>query len=144
MTPRIRRAVQAVLYETLAVAFVGPVLSLIFEQPASSTITLAIFMSTVALVWNYVFNSIFERWESRQKIKGRSIWRRLAHGLGFEGGLVVMLVPVMAYWLQSSLLHAFIADLGFLAFFFVYAIVFNWAFDALFGLPDSAKGDCEA
>lgn len=81
---------------------------------------------------------LFEAWEARQRVKGRSFKRRLAHGIGFEGGLVFLLVPVMAYWLETTLLKAFIADLGILALFFVYAIVFTWAFDKVFGLPQSA------
>ena len=144
MTPRTRRVVQAVLYEAIAVAFVGPALSLIFGQPPSSAMTLALVMSTIALGWNYVFNAIFERWESGQAVKGRSFARRIAHGIGFEGGLVLILVPVMAVWMQTSLLNAFVADLGILAFFFVYAVAFTWAFDRVFGLPASAVERCEA
>ena len=49
-----------------------------------------------------------------------------------------MLVPIMAWWLDVTLLTAFVADLGILAFFFVYAIVFTWTFDRIFGLPQSA------
>lgn len=64
--------------------------------------------------------------------------RRLAHGAGFEGGLTLILVPVMALWLNTSPLNAFLANLGLLAFFFIYAIAFTWAFDRVFGLPDSA------
>ena len=37
-----------------------------------------------------------------------------------------------------SPLKALIANLGLLAFFFVYAIAFTWAFDKVFGLPESA------
>lgn len=144
MNPRARRVLQAVLYEAIAVAVVGPALGLIFDEPVGSTIGLAIFMSTVALAWNYIFNGWFERWEARQAIKGRSFARRMAHGIGFEGGLVVMLVPVMAWWLNTSLLSAFIADLGVLAFFFVYAVAFTWTFDRIFGLPQSASSHCEA
>lgn len=138
MSPRNRRILQAVLYEVFAIAFVGPVLSLAFDKPAASTIGLAFVLSSIALVWNYVFNSIFERWESRQSVKGRSFARRLAHGTGFEGGLVFLLVPVMSFWLDISLLDAFFANLGLLAFFFFYAIGFTWAFDRVFGLPESA------
>lgn len=144
MKSRTRRVVQAVLYEAFAVGVVGPALGLIFDEPMASTIGLAAFMSAVALAWSYVFNGWFERWESRQAVKGRSIARRMMHGLGFEGGLVVMLVPVMAYWLKTSLLSAFVADLGILAFFFVYAVVFTWGFDRVFGLPRSASERCEA
>ena len=55
-----------------------------------------------------------------------------------------MLVPLMAYWLDTTLLGAFLADLGILAFFFVYAIAFTWAFDRVFGLPRSAANTCGA
>ena len=139
MSPLRRRLLQAVLYEAIAVAAVGPALGAMFDRPVGSTLALAVLMSSVALAWNAVFNTLFERWEARQAVKGRSLARRLAHGLGFEGGLVVMLVPVMAWWLQTSLLAAFVADLGVLAFFFVYAVVFTWAFDRVFGLPESAR-----
>jgi uncharacterized membrane protein len=140
MKPRTRRVLQAVLYEVGAVAFVGPVLSLAFDKPAGSTLLLAIVLSAIALCWNYVFNTLFERWESRQPVKGRSLARRLAHGTGFEGGLTVMLVPVMALWLDTTMLAAFLANVGLLAFFFIYAIGFTWAFDKVFGLPQSALG----
>lgn len=138
MTPTTRRVVQAVLYEFFAIAFVGPVLGWAFGESMGSTLLLAFVMSTVALAWNYVFNALFERWESRQPVKGRSFPRRLAHGLGFEGGLTIMLVPIMAVWLDTTPLNAFVANLGLLAFFFVYAVAFTWVFDRVFGLPKSA------
>jgi len=138
MKPTTRRVLQAILYEIGAIALTSPIIGFAFDAPASSALTLAAIMSTIALAWNYVFNAIFERWESRQIVKGRSIWRRLAHGIGFEGGLVTMLVPLMAYWLNISLLNAFYAEMGILAVFFVYAVAFTWAFDKIFGLPESA------
>lgn len=101
-------------------------------------------ISSIALTWNYLFNTLFERWEARQSVRGRSLTRRLMHGVGFEGGLVVMLVPLMAFWLNTSLLNAFVAELGFLAFFFVYAIAYTWAFDRVFGLPESAVKQARA
>ena len=144
MSPRTRRILQAILYEVFAIAFVGPVLSVAFDKPPASTLGLAFVLSSIALGWNYVFNAIFERWESRQTVRGRSFFRRLAHGIGFEGGLVVILVPVMALWLDISAFNAFLANLGLLAFFFVYAVAFTWAFDRVFGLPESAARRGEA
>ena len=144
MTPRTRRVLQAILYEVFAIAFVGPVLSVAFDKPPTSTLGLAFVLSSIALGWNYVFNAIFERWESRQAVRGRSLARRLAHGIGFEGGLVVILIPVMALWLDISPLNAFLANLVLLAFFFVYAIAFTWTFDRVFGLPESAAKHSEA
>lgn len=139
MTPIRRRVVQAILYEAIAIAFVGPVLSVAFDKPAASTLALAFVLSSIALAWNYVFNAVFERWESRQSKGGRSFARRLAHGIGFEGGLAVILIPVMSLWLKIPPLDAFMANLGLLAFFFFYAMAFTWAFDRVFGLPESAS-----
>ncbi|MDF1799969.1 MAG: PACE efflux transporter [Planctomycetota bacterium] len=138
MSPKRRRVLQAVLYEAFAIAFVAPVLGAVFDESASSSLGLAVTLSSVALAWNYTFNGLFERWESRQPTGGRSLSRRLAHGIGFEGGLVVILVPVMALWLKTTALEALLANLGLLVFFFVYAIVFTWVFDRIFGLPESA------
>ncbi len=144
MSPTNRRVLQALLYEAIAIAVVGPVLSLAFDKSPTSTFGLAVVLSTVALTWNYVFNWIFERWESRQSVRGRSFARRLAHGAGFEGGLVILLLPVMSLWLDISLLTAFLANLGLLVFFFFYAIAFTWCFDRVFGLPASAQaGDAD-
>lgn len=144
MKSKSRRILQAVLYEVIAIAFVGPVLSVAFEKPPASTIGLAVVLSSIALGWNYAFNALFERWEARQSVGGRSFSRRLAHGIGFEGGLVFILIPVMSFWLNVSILTAFLANLGLLAFFFVYAIAFTWAFDQVFGLPESAVKQREA
>jgi uncharacterized membrane protein len=49
-----------------------------------------------------------------------------------------MLLPVMPPWLDISLAAAFVANVGLLVFFFIYAIAFRWAFDRFFGLPASA------
>jgi uncharacterized membrane protein len=141
MSPNTRRVLQALLYEAIAIAVVGPVLSLAFDKSSTSTFGLAVVLSTMALTWNCVFNWLFERWESRQSVRGRSFARRLAHGAGFEGGLVILLLPVMSLWLDISLTAALLANLGLLVFFFFYAIAFTWCFDRVFGLPDSARAD---
>jgi uncharacterized membrane protein len=140
ISPKRRRILQAALYEGIAIAVVTPTLTLAFSHPPGSAFVLSAVMSSIALAWNYLFNTLFERWEARQVVKGRSLARRIAHGMGFEGGLAIILMPVMAYWLDVSLMTAFIADLGLLAFFFVYTVAFTWAFDKVFGLPASAQG----
>ena len=91
------------------------------------------------MAWNLVFNTLFERWERAQPVRGRSTARRVAHSIGFEGGLVLWLVPFFAWWLQVSLWQALLMDVGLLMFFLVYTFVFTWVFDRLFGLPASEK-----
>jgi uncharacterized membrane protein len=139
LSPRRRRVLQAVLYETIAVACVAPMLVWVFGQSPWSSLGLALTMSAIALAWNYSFNALFERWEARQSVKGRSWRRRAVHGIGFEGGLALILVPVMAGWLGITWWEALVADLAILLFFLVYTVVFTWAFDRVFGLPQSAQ-----
>jgi uncharacterized membrane protein len=144
LTGRRRRVVQAVLYEVVAVAVVAPTMAWMFDHPAASAFLLSLVLSSIALAWNVVYNGLFERWEARQVVKGRSLARRVAHGLGFEGGLVLILVPVMSLWLDISWWQALVADLGLVLFFFVYTIVFTWCFDRVFGLPESAQAQAPA
>jgi len=133
-----RRIVYVTLYELIAIAATGIGLAVFSDSSVERAGVAAVVSSAVAVAWNVVFNTLFERWEARQTVRGRSLARRAAHAIGFEGGLVVMLVPFFAWWLDVSLWQAFVLDLGLLLFFLVYTFVFNWVFDRVFGLPASA------
>ena len=130
-----RRLLYVSLYEGLAIAVVTLTLLVFTSEGAASAGGLAIGSSVIALGWNLVFNALFERWERRQPVRGRTALRRVAHAIGFEGGLLLWLVPFFAWWLGVSLWQALLMDIGFLLFFLVYTFVFTWAFDRLFGLP---------
>jgi uncharacterized membrane protein len=135
-----RRVIYITLYEGLAIVAASAGLSLMSGQGLGHSGPLAVVASVIAVIWNLVFNALFERWESRRAVRGRSVKRRIAHAIGFEGGLVAFLVPVFAWWLDVTLWHALVMDLGLVVFFLVYTFVFNWVFDLLFGLPASASG----
>jgi len=133
-----RRIVYVTLYELIAIVATSIGLSVFSDSSVERAGVAAVVSSAIAVVWNVVFNTLFERWEARQAVRGRSLARRAAHAIGFEGGLVVTLVPFFAWWLEVSLWQAFVLDLGLLLFFLVYTFVFNWTFDRVFGLPASA------
>lgn len=135
-----RRVVYISLYEVVAIALAGWGLMLMSGESLLDSGALAIATSSVAVVWNLVFNTFFERWEARQTTTGRSVKRRVLHAVSFEIGLVVMLVPLIAWWLGVSLWQALVMDLALVVFFLVYTFAFNWAFDEVFGLPASASG----
>lgn len=139
MQGKARKIVQAILYEAIAVACVAPALSLMFDAGMAHSTVLSVLMSGVAMSWNMGFNWAFERWESRQSVRERTFLRRLLHALGFEGGLVVLLLPLVAFWLDISLWAALLTNLALFAFFFVYAFVFQWGFDKVFDVPLSAQ-----
>jgi len=139
MQGKARKIVQAILYEAIAVACVAPALELAFGAGMAQSTVLSVLMSGVAMSWNMLYNWVFERWEARQPQRKRTLLRRLLHALGFEGGLVVILLPLVAYWLQVSLLAALLTNLALFAFFFVYAFVFPWGFEKVFDVPLSAQ-----
>lgn len=135
-----RKLVYVTLYELIAVSVITLTLLLLGHSMANAGIA-SIMTSAVAVGWNLLWNTLFENWERRQRVRGRSLRRRIAHALGFELGLLVTLVPLMAWWLDISLLEALILDLGLLLFFVVYTFVFSLCFDRIFGLPSSARAD---
>lgn len=134
-----RRVVYISLYEVVAIALAGWGLMLMSGKSLFDSGTLAIATSMVAVVWNLVFNTYFERWEARQATTGRSVKRRILHAVSFEIGLVAMLVPLIAWWFGVTLWQALVMDMALVVFFLVYTFVFNWAFDEVFGLPVSAS-----
>jgi uncharacterized membrane protein len=138
-----RKLVQAVLYEAIAIAVLSPAISLIYEAGLAHAGALSLMLSASALIWNMLYNTAFEYWESRQTQRTRTFGRRLLHSFGFEGGLVVLLVPLVAWWLDISWWAALVTDLGLFVFFFFYALVFQWVFDRVFDVPVSARG-CDA
>ncbi|BEP94556.1 PACE efflux transporter [Acidovorax sp. sif1233] len=133
-----RRLIYVTLYELIAIVAATAGLALLTGQGAGHSSVVAVAASVIAILWNIIFNWAFERWEARQPVRGRSVARRVAHAIGFEGGLVFTLVPLFAWWFGISLWHAFVMDLGLIVFFLCYTFVFNWVFDHLFGLPASA------
>ena len=135
-----RRVVYISLYEGIAIVAASAGLALMTDAGLGHSGMLAVVASVVAVLWNLAFNAMFERWESRQAVRGRSVRRRIAHAIGFEGGLIAFLVPMFAWGLGVSLWQALVMDLGLVVFFLIYTFVFNWAFDAIFGLPASAAG----
>ena len=133
-----RRVVFVGLYEFIAIAATSVFFWAVGQDTAHAG-GMAVASSVLAIVWNVIFNALFERWEATQTVRGRSVLRRVVHAIGFEGGLAVMLIPLMAWWFGVSLWQATLKEAGVLVFFLVYTYVFNWAFDRVFGLPASAQ-----
>lgn len=139
MSPTRRKIVYAVSFETLGTLVASVALMLMSQASAGSSLALSVLTATIALFWSYLFNTGFEAWEARQPVKGRSIRRRTVHALMFEGGLVLICIPVMAWWLQVGYIKALVYEAGLIVLFMVYTYAFTWGFDRIFGLPASAR-----
>jgi uncharacterized membrane protein len=65
--------------------------------------------------------------------------RRVGHAAGFEVSLLLLTLPLFAWWLQLSLFDAFLLDAGLTLFFVFFTFIYNWGFDRVFGLPLAAQ-----
>ncbi|GIU17286.1 membrane protein [Shewanella sp. c952] len=124
------RILHSVLFEAIALVFVITAAIVFTDTEAKSATGLAVGLSLIAMVWNYIYNLGFDRIFGQNRIK-RSIKMRLGHGLGFELGMIVATLPLMMWVLQLDFWTVFIMDLGVVIFFLVYAIIYNWAYDVI-------------
>jgi uncharacterized membrane protein len=131
---RIRHAIG---FELIGLLIIIPLGSLAFHIPASDIGIVGIVSATIATIWNYLYNLGFDqlmRWRTGGTLKTPII--RVLHAILFEAGLLVILLPFMAWKLGISLTEALVMDIAFALFYVVYAFVFNWAYDRLFPLPE--------
>ncbi|MDE1208703.1 PACE efflux transporter [Vibrio aestuarianus] len=137
------RIFHAVVFELTALAILIPLSALITGQGSGDLAMVGAGLSLLAVVWNYQYNILFDRLFGSDR-SGRSAKIRLLHTTGFEGGLVFVSIPAIAWILEITLWQALILDIGFLVFFFIYTMVFNWCYDKwqpykLFSLRSEAQ-----
>ena len=125
-----RRTIHALSYEIILLVIIAIALSFIFEVPMEVTGTLGIAMAVTSVIWNMVFNHFFEKYEQKKKFK-RTIKVRILHAIGFEGGLMIATIPMVAYAMNMSILQAVILDLGLTSCILVYTFVFQWCYDLI-------------
>lgn len=124
------RIVQAIGFELLAVLICTPLLAWIMDKPMLEMGVATMAIAALALAWNVVFNGLFDRVLKRLAMV-KSTWVRVVHALLFEGGLVALGVPFIAWWLNISLWQAFLLDIGVLLFFLPYTYLYHWGYDVL-------------
>ncbi len=128
------RLLQALGFELLAVLLCTPLFSWIMGTSWMRMGALTVANSVVAVLWNMIFNAVFDQFRRRHALrKGMrtdAIWRA-AHAVLFEGGLLLITVPLAAWWLSIGFVAAVLLDLGLLLFFLPYTYAYHWAYDPL-------------
>jgi len=56
------------------------------KSDAQESLPVAIFVSTAAVIWNFIYNTGFETWEQRRQVLVRTFKIRTLHALGFLKG----------------------------------------------------------
>ena len=125
-----RRIVHALSYEIILLVIIALALSFIFEMPLEVTGVLGIFMPVTSVIWNMVFNHYFEKFEAKHQLK-RTVRVRILHAIGFEGGLMLATIPMVAYAMNMSLWQAIVLDFSLTLCILVYTFIFQWCYDLI-------------
>lgn len=125
-----RRLVHALSYEIILLVIIALVLSFIFEMPLHVTGSLGVAMALTSVLWNMIFNHYFEKYEAKQKWV-RTFKVRLMHAIGFEGGLMLATIPMVAYAMHIHLWKAVVLDFSMTMCILVYTFIFQWCYDML-------------
>lgn len=127
---RIRHALS---FEIIALVIVIPFGAWAFGLAIDDMGLVALVSATIATGWNYLYNLMFDH--TLLRVTGhvrKSIAIRVLHAGLFETGLLLVLLPFIAWYLGVSLVEAFLLDISFAVFYLIYAFVFNWAYDVIF------------
>jgi uncharacterized membrane protein len=123
-----RRIIHALSYEIILLVIIAIALSYIFNIPMEVTGTLGVAMAVTSVIWNMIFNHFFEKFEAKRKLK-RTVIVRIFHAIGFEGGLMLATIPMIAYALQMQIIEAILLDFSLTMCILVYTFIFQWCYD---------------
>lgn len=131
------RVRHALAFEIIGLMLVVPLGALVFDMPMHEIGVVGVVSATLAMVWNYIYNLGFDA--LMQRTRGstlKTVRLRVVHAVLFELGLLVILMPFIAWYLGITLLHALVMDVSFALFYMGYAFAFNLAYDRIFPLPE--------
>ena len=123
-----RRWVHALSYEVILLVIIALALSYVFEMPMQVTGGLGIAMAMTSVLWNMLFNHYFEKLEAKHQLR-RTFKIRVLHAIGFEGGLMLATIPMVAYALEKSMMQAFLIDLLMTLSILLYTFIFQYCYD---------------
>ena len=127
---------QAILFETIAILLsLGWVKLLSFfgftgskSQHNSSILALLIGISLIAMIWTFIYNLLFDKFFTGEKL-ARPIWLRVLHIVGLEGGLLGFTLPLVMWVMNIGLWQAFLLDISLTLLILVYGFIFYWIYD---------------
>jgi len=125
------RFMHACIFEITAIAVTALYFVLIMRQGLFDMALLSLVISLTATLWNGVFNFLFDRLQKKFDFS-RTVLVRIAHAFAFEGGLVFLTVPMVAYALSVNFITAFALEAALLLFFLPYSFVFNFIYDKIY------------
>ena len=142
MTPKIPkmrspidRVRQVALFEIGGLLLITPPFVWLTGVSLVDSLGLLAMIAAIAAVWNALYNTSFDWVEGRMTGRTsdqRPVPLRIVHAAGFEGGLLLVSLPVVMAWTGMGWVEALLADVGLAVTYMIYAYVFNLGYDRVF------------
>ncbi|WP_339898182.1 PACE efflux transporter [uncultured Gilvimarinus sp.] len=126
----LERMAHAFLYEFLALVLTIVGVLLFTRHDVGAVFGSMLAISLVALVYNFYFNILFDRWFPGPRAQ-RGLRVRVLYAFLFDVCLLSLTTPMVALILDVSLLEALLLDIWVTLFVMVYTFAFNAAYDAV-------------
>ena len=142
-SPKLRspldRVRQVLLFEIGGLLLITPPFIWASGVSAMDSLGLLAVIALIAALWNAGYNTSFDWIEGR--LTGRTADRRpylmrMAHAVGFEGGLILISLPIIMAWTGMSWIEALLADIALALAYVIYAFFFNLGYDRVFPIDD--------
>lgn len=124
-------------FEMTLLMLLIPAGAVFFDKPLEQIGLLGLILAIKAMAINLIYNWLFDRMDARlgRVSSQRSHLGRVFHAIGFELTLLTTSMPIYVWWLQITLLEAFVTDLVVTSFVVAYTYVFTLGYDKTFPLP---------
>ncbi len=120
-------------FQIIGLVIFAPLASLVFSFEMHLMGAIAIVASITATIWNYIYNLLFDHalFKLRQN-SHKTLSLRVLHAFLFEAGLLFLLLPFIAWYLNMTLWEAFKMDIVMATFYLVYAFIYNLIYDKVY------------
>lgn len=125
-------------FEIIGLLIFVPLASWLFGYDLQLMAPMAVAASIIATVWNFFYNLLFDH--AMLRLSGKvykTVPLRVLHAFLFEGGLLLLFLPMIAWYLGITLWEAFMMDIAMAIFYLVHAFVYNWVYDKVFPIPEA-------
>ena len=120
-------------FEIIGLIIFVPLASLVSGFDSHLLGSMAIVGSIIAMLWNYFYNWVFDQVLLKMRGKvDKTVVLRILHAFLFEGGLLSLYLPLIAWYLHITLWSAFMMGVSMATFYLVYAFFYNLSYDKAF------------
>lgn len=130
---------QVLLFELIGLVLVTPVFAWVMRRGLADSAALMVVLSLLAATWNAAYGSSVDWAQARlfgRRADQRGLLGRVLHAVFFEGGLLILSLPVIVMWTGLGWWEALVADVGLSLTYAAYAFVFNLAYDRRFPIAE--------